>query len=201
MAQLQALYAWILANKPMFVAILYAVSQFATTLQMHIPASEMPAWLSTIFKWAGYIAPAGTKGFIGRFSPPFVHIPRAAGAPAAMPPAALFLPFVCVLFASCSYCQQAANKNTAECKAYRSLAQCGPQVLAIVAADLGDISAGDWPKVLADILQQVPAEYECFVMATQAQLVAKYGPNSPEVIRFSTAAGVARAKAKAAHAQ
>lgn len=186
MAKFQALYVWILANKPMFVAVLYAVSQFATTLQMHIPADDMPKWLGVILKWAGYIAPEGTKGLVGRFSMPFLHVPRAKkeiAAPPIAPAVVVFL--LCSLgLTACTFCQQPANKNTVECKAYRSLVQCGPKTLAIIASDVALIAEGDWTTVLSDVLSQAPDEYVCFKSAVQNMLAQKFGVASPQYKKF-----------------
>ena len=193
MSYLTSLYAWMMANK---IALLLAASQFCTTLQMHIPASEMPAWLKLVLKWAGYIAPEGTKGLVGRFSVPYLHVPRAVKSAAPVAPAVALLLVTLLGLGACSYCQKGSSKNTVECKAYRSLVQCGPKTLAILAGDLGLIASGDWPQVLADVLQQAPEEYVCFSAAVADALTKKYGKNSVEMSKFLDADQVARAKAK-----
>ncbi|HUK34634.1 MAG TPA: hypothetical protein VLV86_12015 [Vicinamibacterales bacterium] len=190
---MDAIFAWYTAHHAAVLQIVIWLGAGAQLFNSLVPATFGPAWLHAI---VGRIAAFDKDG---HFSIPLIqgNTRKPCKLPPLAPPAALFLPFVCVLFASCSYCQQAANKNTAECKAYAALVACGPQALAIVANDLGDLVAGDVAKLLSDVMQQIPAEYDCVANAIKDAIAKKFGVNSPEYAKFLAADGAMRAKAKA----
>lgn len=92
------------------------------------------------------------------------------------------------LCSSCTYCDVPANKPTAVCKTYRSIAQCGPKSVIILAGDIQDLISGDLAKVLADVLSQAPEEYNCFKLAVQNGIVQKFGAGSVQLFNFLAAA-------------
>lgn len=72
---LKGMYDYLVAHPKVFLVILAAISQLATTIQLAVPEDDMPHWLTGLLGWVGSVAPPSKRGLLGDFSIPYLHIP------------------------------------------------------------------------------------------------------------------------------
>lgn len=92
-----------------------------------------------------------------------------------------------MLMSGCAFCGVAANKNTAECKAYRSFTECGPAVAEIIISDTS-LLASNLDAALLDLASRlIPSAYACVTHILNDNTAARFGAESPQHVAMKAA--------------
>ena len=87
----------------------------------------------------------------------------------------------------CAYCKVSANASTGLCKAERSITQCGPKAVGIMAEIASLIIAQDYTQAFLIIGQEAPEEAECIEDTVDAQISTAHGAMSAEAKMYRSA--------------